>query len=80
MNVTQLKQILEYFPPDEGYLRIQLIQSVFSHIVDLENMNVIIDEVLTVDERNEVSSSPSLSWAVFDLVCLWFRSSIALVL
>ena len=55
MNVTQLKQLLEYFPPDEGYLRIQLIQSVFSHIVDLENMNVIIDEVLTVDERNEVN-------------------------
>ncbi len=54
ITVLQLKTLLEYFPPEEGYLRIQLIQALFSHIVDLDNMNIIIDEVLTFDERNEV--------------------------
>jgi hypothetical protein len=55
LNVQQLKILLEMFPPDEAYLRIQLIQAVFSHIVDLENMDIIVDQVLTFDERNEVS-------------------------
>lgn len=54
ITIQQLKVLLEYFPPEEGYLRIQLIQALFSHIIDLENMNMIIDEVLTFDERNEV--------------------------
>jgi hypothetical protein len=54
MSVQQLKVLLEFFPPEEGYLRIQLIQAVFTHIVDLENMDLIIDQVLTPDERNEV--------------------------
>lgn len=55
LNVQQLKTLLEYFPPEEGYLRIQLIQAIFSHIVDLENMALIIDEVLTPAERTEVN-------------------------
>jgi hypothetical protein len=54
INVNQLMQLLEYFPPSEGYLRIQLIMGIFSHITDLENMYLIIDNVLTFDERNEV--------------------------
>eukprot|EP01040_Poterioochromonas_malhamensis_P006668 gene6668-7183_t len=54
ITIQQLKVLLEYFPPEEGYLRIQLIQALFSHIIDLENMNMIIDEVLTFDERNEI--------------------------
>lgn len=54
MTVAQLSKLLEYFPPDEGYLRIQLIQSVFSHVVDLELMYQIYDNVLTVSERLEV--------------------------
>lgn len=53
-NVNQLMTLLDFFPPDEGYLRIQLIMTVFSHITDLENMYLIIDNVLTFDERNEV--------------------------
>ena len=55
MTVAQLSKLLDYFPPDEAYLRIQLIQSVFSHVVDLENMYLIYDNVLTPSERLEVS-------------------------
>ncbi len=53
-SVSQLITLLEFFPPEEGYLRVQLIMTVFSHITDLENMYLIIDNVLTFDERNEV--------------------------
>lgn len=56
ISVAQLTQLLEYFPPDECFLRIQVIQSVFSHITDLENMYQIIDKVLTENEKLEVSS------------------------
>ena len=54
LTVAQLSKLLEYFPPDEGYLRIQLIQSVFSHVVDLELMYIIYDNCLTHSERLEV--------------------------
>lgn len=54
LTVAQLSKLLEYFPPEEGYLRIQLIQSVFSHVVDLENMYQIYDNVLTGSERLEL--------------------------
>ncbi len=54
LTIAQLTQLLTYFPP-EDYLRVLVIQSVFSHIVDLENMYLVIDNVLTLDERNEVS-------------------------
>lgn len=54
ISVAQLMQLLEYFPPDECFLRIQVIQSVFSHITDLENMYQIIDKMLTENEKIEV--------------------------
>ena len=54
-TVSQLAILLDYFPPEESYLRIQLIQSIFSHIVDLENMYLIYDNVLTEDEQLEVN-------------------------
>lgn len=57
LSVAQLSKLLEYFPPDEGYLRIQLIQSVFSHVVDLELMYQIYDNILTPSERLEVRSN-----------------------
>lgn len=64
ITIQQLIMLLECFPPDEGYLRIQLIQAVFSHITDLENMHVIIDTVLTFDERNEVIIKPNKCLAI----------------
>ena len=54
MSVAQLATLLDYFPPDEAFLRIHLIQSVFAHIVDLELMYRIYDNILTEDERIEV--------------------------
>jgi hypothetical protein len=54
MTVAQLYKLLEYFPPNVGYLRIQVIQSVFSHLTDSENMYFIFDQLLTFDEQNEV--------------------------
>lgn len=53
LSCAQLAQLMSYFPPDDSYLRVMLLQSVFSHIVDLENMNIIIDNVFTLGERNE---------------------------
>eukprot|EP00981_Chlorochromonas_danica_P006896 scaffold1503_cov150-Ochromonas_danica.AAC.9 len=53
ISVNQLAKLMEYFPPNEGYLRVMLLQSVFSHLVDLENLCVIIDQVFTLSERNE---------------------------
>lgn len=53
-SVQQIITLLNYFPPDESYLRVMLIQTVFSHIVDAENMYLIVDNVLTDDERREV--------------------------
>lgn len=46
LTVDQVTEIIYYFPPNEGYLRVQFIQSVFSHIVDLENLHVIFDLAL----------------------------------
>lgn len=60
-SVSQLTTLLEFFPPEEAYLRIQLIMVVFSHITDLENMYLIVDNVLTFDERNEVSVPRGIS-------------------
>lgn len=59
-SVDQLIQLLGYFPPNEGYYRIMLIQSVFSHIVDLENMHLIIDDVLTHGEQLEVCAASTV--------------------
>jgi hypothetical protein len=54
LTVAQLSKLLDYFPPDEAYLRIQLIQTVFSHVVDLENMYQIYDNQLSPSEKLEV--------------------------
>lgn len=54
ISCAQLTKLLQYLPADEGYLRIQFIASCFSRIVDLENMHLIVYELLTADERNEV--------------------------
>lgn len=72
ITVQQLKTLLEYFPPEEGYLRIQLIQALFSHIVDLDNMNIIIDEVLTFDERNEVRQLKYSIFSFFFYLLIFF--------
>mmetsp|Transcript_19230 Transcript_19230/g.26450 ORF Transcript_19230/g.26450 Transcript_19230/m.26450 type:complete len:197 (+) Transcript_19230:1-591(+) len=55
-SVNQIFELISYFPPDSsaGYLRLQVIISLFSHIVDLENMYLIFDNVLSFDERNEL--------------------------
>lgn len=65
-TVTQLAILLDYFPPNESYLRIMLIQSIFSHIVDLENMYQIYDNILTEDEQLEV-----IDMNVSLLICIY---------
>ncbi len=72
LTIQQLKILLEYFPPEEGYLRIQLIQALFSHIIDLENMNQIIDEILTFDERNEVRQLKYSIFSFFFYLLIFF--------
>jgi hypothetical protein len=52
--VKQFSEILRYFP-SEGYLKVQLLQSVFSRLVDLENLWPVIDEQFTEDETREVN-------------------------
>lgn len=54
LSIAQLKQLLECFPPDESLLRVLLITSVFSHITDMENMHILLDQTLTLTERNEL--------------------------
>mmetsp|Transcript_5234 Transcript_5234/g.11448 ORF Transcript_5234/g.11448 Transcript_5234/m.11448 type:complete len:1188 (+) Transcript_5234:1048-4611(+) len=54
ITVEQLSRLLEFFPPDEGLLRVQVVTSVFSHIVDLENLCAIFDNVLTKGEQDEL--------------------------
>lgn len=51
-SVQQVVEILRYFP-SEAYIRIQLIQSLFSHIIDLENFDLIFDKIFDDDERRE---------------------------
>jgi len=60
-TVNQVIELMQFFPK-EVYLRIQLIQAVFSHILDLENFDLIFDQVLDDDERREVSGKISLSF------------------
>ena len=45
--------MMHYFPED-GYLRVQLILSVFSHIIDIENLGLVFDTLLSPDERYEL--------------------------
>lgn len=53
LSVAQFKELLQYFPP-YGYLRVMLLQTVFAHLVDLENLWPVIDHVMNMDERYEV--------------------------
>ena len=53
MSVEQLNLVLDFFP-SAGYLRVQLLLSVFSHLVDLENLWPSIDKLFNEDERDEV--------------------------
>ena len=55
MSVEQLNQVLDFFP-SAGYLRVQLLLSVFSRLVDLENLWPSIDKLFNEDERDEVSA------------------------
>lgn len=52
-DVSQLAEMMQYFPED-GYLRVQLILSVFSHITDVENLGLVYDTLLSPDERYEL--------------------------
>eukprot|EP01035_Chromulina_nebulosa_P018847 gene18847-24632_t len=52
LSVDQVIRLLKCFPI-EGYLRVQVFQSVFSHIVDLKNIYLIIEELFTLDEYEE---------------------------
>ena len=53
LTVHQVAELLAYFPA-EGYLKVQVILSVFSHIVDVENFATIYDFLLSRDEQAEV--------------------------
>lgn len=53
-SVSQVIELAKYFPKD-AYFRIQIICSLFSRIVDLENFDEIFDRFLDADERREVS-------------------------
>ena len=39
--------------PDSDFLRVQLLVTLFNKIVDIENLHIIIDRMLTDDERLE---------------------------
>ena len=53
ITVSQAAEMAYYFP-SVGYLRVQFICSVFSHLVDIENFYILYDMVLNDDERAEV--------------------------
>ena len=53
LSVDQVAEIILLFP-EAGYLRVQLITTVFSHIIDIENFSLLYDVILTPDERLEV--------------------------
>jgi hypothetical protein len=53
--VDQVIDLMYHFPI-HGYLRVQLLLATFSHIIDLENLHLILDQVFTPDEHREVSN------------------------
>ncbi len=53
LSVAQVVEIIHYFP-SEGYLRVQFVTSIFSHIIDIENIGMLFDYVLNADERTEM--------------------------
>ena len=54
LTVAQLGRLIDYFPDEICFLRVQVIISVFSHIIDIENIYELIDNQLTYDENNEL--------------------------
>jgi hypothetical protein len=53
LSVKQLIVMLELLP-DVDYVRVMTIQWVFSRIVDLENFYLVLETVLTLDEKEEL--------------------------
>eukprot|EP00605_Chrysophyceae_sp_TOSAG23-4_P001619 GSChrysophyteH1.ASY1.ANO1.1779.1 assembled CDS len=53
LSVSQAAELL-YFFPSLGFLRVQFILSIFSHIVDIENFSMIYDLCLNKDEQREL--------------------------
>ena len=54
LSVAQVVEIIHFFPTCVGYLRVQFIMSIFSHIVDLENLAMLFDYALNADEAAEL--------------------------
>lgn len=53
LSCSQVASILLCFP-NHSLLRVQVFTSLFSHIVDIDNMHIIFDDILDRDEREEV--------------------------
>ncbi len=53
-SCEQVAALMKLFPR-ECYFRIQVLQTVFSSIVDLENLDIIYDKIFDDDERREVT-------------------------
>ena len=55
LSVQQVITILALFPPSTDYLRVMVVHSVFSRIVDLENFHQMLDaDLFTPDETEEL--------------------------
>ena len=55
LSVQQVITILALFPPSTDYLRVMVVHSVFSRIVDLENFYQVLDaDLFTPDETEEL--------------------------
>jgi hypothetical protein len=57
LEVGQIFDMIESFPT-QGYLRVQLLTTIFYHVVDLDNFWQIVDAILSEDERLEVTYFP----------------------
>jgi len=53
LTTEQVVELMNFFP-EEGYLRIQALMSVFSHITDVENICLIYDNHCSLNERLEM--------------------------
>jgi hypothetical protein len=54
LSASQAVQLMNYFP-EEGYLRVQVLLAIFSHIIDAENICLdIYDKHCSLNERLEI--------------------------
>lgn len=53
LSASQAVQLMDYFP-EEGYLRVQVLLAIFSHIIDVENVCHIYDNHCSLNERLEL--------------------------